>query len=74
MPKIFGISRKSKVKSQKSKVKSQTLLTSENGPKLSRLFFAFDFYLLILPKVSKISTFVENVKNIAEFLTFDGIC
>ena len=60
-----------------SKVESQKILTVENWLKISRCYSAFDFreYLPeILPKHQNILGNVENVKNIPEFLTFDGIC
>ena len=60
-----------------SKVESRKILTVENCPKLSRRYSAFDFHEnlpKILPKHRNIPGNVENVKNIPEFLVYDGIC
>ena len=66
-PKFFAISLKSKVEGQK-------FLTVKNHPKISRLISTFDFRESLNETNEIIKSFVENVKNVQEFLTLDGMC
>ena len=59
---------------QFSIAESQKFLTVKNHPKLSRLYFNFNFHKNKSKILPKFRNQLENVKNIPEFLKIDSLC